>query len=468
MIRAAQIIHAPLGKRKAASDAGSANRPAARGSGFPPFVQWVYEVYRDQPRLPETEGSRKYHTFIESSSLETFPLSGARRVQSFHIIKFGYPMRRAGYITAAFTARVFAQGSTSRQHEAYFAYAYWPRSSGREAAPPEYICLSPTFESRDGEYRHRFLWFKQFLEGYAEASSILAPIEEALLEAISEDVLGIDLLFFPVDGENRGILTAPIAYADSERLGIKALAAALAIDALQARTGTLQIHASPAYMAVVRTLYDRCAGIFGAWDQSVRDRLSVFGTGKAGQPNRTQCGQKLIPLTVRESLQVNDINFAPWREVWIGKAATDLVVNGVASMFPIYNNWTYLDGVDQSLFENKPMHERYARSLQAEGVHASPRLARAGIREAAKTIAWASSMPTCTTQSPTPKTLFCCRTSCCVPRVSILGRQSGHCRMSSGAPQTSRPPIFGCTLTPPSKLGISSISVTAPICSIRA
>lgn len=335
----------------------------------PQFVEWVYETYRDQLHIPELEGSRKYQKFLDSMDINTLPLSGAIRVQSYHIIKFGYPMRRAGYLTAAFRVKV------KSTHKAYFAYAYWPRDSASESCPPEYICMSPTFESRDGEYRHRFLWFKQFEEGYEEHSSILSPIEECLLKAIGRDEVAVDLLFFP-ESEDKATHAAAVSYAESSRLGIKALVAALAVDALRARERTLQIHSSPSYVKAMGFLYKKCEPVLKEWSLDTRSALSVFVTGKANNEHRAQCGQKLIPLTVREALQVGDINFAPWREVWVSRRATALVVNGVAPMFPIFNNWTYLNGVDRTLFENKPMHARFDRSLQAEGVAKSLRDAR--------------------------------------------------------------------------------------------
>ena len=357
--------------------------PPAAASGSQ-FVQWVYETYRDQLRLGEVEGSRKFHEFIESMGIETFPLSGAVRVQSFHIMKFGYPLRRAGYVTAVLSASVFAPGSTTRQDEAYFAYAYWPRGE-EKTGEPEYICISPTFDSRDGEYRHRFIWYKQFLEGYDALGSLLAPIEQYLLEAIGDDELGVDLLFYPGGDKGRRAPSGPVTYAESSRLGIKALAVALAVDANRARDQTLQNHATPAYATVMRALYARCPELASGSTTETMDLLDVFVTGKSNQNLRTQCGQKLVPLTIRESLQTGDINFAPWREVWVGQRATDLVVNGVAPMFSIFNNWTYLDGVDRNLFENKAMHDRYDRSVKAEAVNESLRRARAAVGSDAET-----------------------------------------------------------------------------------
>lgn len=310
--------------------------------------------------------------------LATFPHSGAVRVQSFHIIKFGYPMRRAGYSAAVFSARVPIP-EAPQQHEAYYAYAYWPHKDDRGSEMPEYICLSSTFDSRDGEYRHRFIWYRQFLEGYEKLVSLMAPLERMLMEAIGDGELELDLYFF-ASSENQ---SAAADYSNSSRLGIKALAAVLAIDALRAYDGTLQNHASREYAATMSVLYRRCRGCFSSWDVGTRKRLAVFSTGEINQPNRAQCGQKLIPLTIREALQVNDINFAPWREIWISQRATDLIVNGIAPMFPIFNNWTYLAGVDRQLFENKAMHERYDRSAQAEAVSESLRQARSAIEASA-------------------------------------------------------------------------------------
>lgn len=367
--------------------AAGLERPQTSPAGTIQLPQWIYETYRDQLCLPEAEGSNKYREFLGTMGIETFPLSGAVRVMSFHIIKFGYPMSRAGYVTAAFTARVSVAGSTTRQPEAHFAYAYWPRKdTTRNGRPPEYICLSPTFESRDGEYRHRFILFKQFLEGYEALASLLSPVEHMVLEAIGDGTLGVDLFFYPADDvSSKQARAGPVSYSEAHRLGVKALVATLAVDAMRAKSNTLQNHASEQYVLVMRTLYERCAEHFKTYSIKTLDRLAVFVTGKSGQPYRAQCGQKLIALTVREALQVNNINYAPWREVWVGQHATDLIINGIAPMFPIYNNWTYLDGVNQSLFENKTMHERYARSAQAEAVCKSLRQARSEIGPGAAT-----------------------------------------------------------------------------------
>lgn len=332
-----------------------------------PFVNWVYEQVRDQLQLDKAEGSSQYKQFLDSMSVDSFSLSGARRVQSFHIIKYGYPARRAGYVVAAFRVKCFAPGSMTVSHETHYAYAYWPRQPrfGAVAEEPEYVCLSPTFDSRDGEYRHRFIWYPQFHEGYEANVPNLSKIEDRLLRLQNSDEVGIDTLVYSNDDVARQQVGRCIK---TKRLDLKTLVAVLATDALRFKVGTLQTHAAPSYVTLFTLLHEQFAGVFANWSQADKESMSVFETGRANQPLRTQCGQKLMPLTIREAIQVCDINFAPWREIWVSQRVTDLVVNGVAPMFAISNNWFYLDGVDRDLFGNEAMHTRYVRSQNAEEI----------------------------------------------------------------------------------------------------
>lgn len=336
----------------------------------PEFVRWVFETYQDQLHLPEIEGSRKYHRFLDTMNVDSILLSGAARAQSFHVMKFGYPMRRAGYTVAVCSVHANIPGSPNGPKEAHFAYVYWARDTLARGEPPEYICLSPTYESRDGEYRNRFLWYQDFIKGYEALSSRLSPIEEHLLQEIDNDQLAIDMYLYPSRQGSTG--------GDIARLPLKALVAALSVDAYRIKSHTMQVHANPEYSAVMEFIVKSCGPLLDAWDTTFQRKLSVFITGTENEPLLTQCGQKLVPLSVRESLQVEDVTFAPWREIWIGRRATDLIVNGIAPMYPIFNNWSMLSGVDQSLFENEAMREKFERSLRAEQSADSLRVARLG------------------------------------------------------------------------------------------
>ena len=335
------------------------------------FLEWVFDTYYNQLNLDKIEGSKKYHKFIESLNLNKFGFSGASRIQNYHIIKYGYPMRCNGYIVGQVTARINVGGQNAV--ESCFANIYWPR--GVDTEEPEYICMSSTFVSRDGEYRHRFVWYKQWIEGYENLIDALSLVEKEVLRLIGSGLLSVDITFYPENEEY------PSEYCENNRLALKIMTAALLLDACKADSGTLQNHASDNYVEVMKELYEESSEVLreaiGAKYGKIKfDNLYVFVNGLENQPTRAQCGQKIMPLTVREALQINDMNYAPWREIYVARAATDLIINGIGPMFSIYNNWTFIEGTNRHLFENDSMLDKYLRSDKAKAMADSLRTAR--------------------------------------------------------------------------------------------
>lgn len=349
-----------------------------------PFMQWVYETFLDQLRLPEVEGGRKYHEFLAALQpfhRGAFELSGAARVQKFHTIKFGYPVRPAGYTVGCFTAEVPDAGP--QPIKTIYAYAFWP-AGAPPGAPPEYVCAAPTYESRDGEFRNRLHRYEKFCSGYELAEPSASPIEACVLAAVGAGALEINVAVYPP-------APAHVDYCDSARLGLRLLASALLLDVRDAAELNMSSpHVSKSYKRLLLFMYERGRDLFGR-EAMERARAGV-GVLIAGYRARTavafttpDCGLKITTLTAREALQAADINFAPWREIWAGRRAADLVVNRVGPMFPIYGGWTILAGVDRALFENSAMHERFDRSVGAAASIRSLRAARAAVAAQAAT-----------------------------------------------------------------------------------
>jgi len=323
--------------------------PTNKKVGTPPgnFVEWVYETWASNLNIPKIEGSRAFKRFlgkVQYLDMATIKYSGALRVQDFQIIKFGYPLRRAGYTVGVAKAKMGGA-------EGVVGYYYWPLEGGA----PEYVCLSPTFDSCDGEYRHRFTWYEQFLAGYDNLEP-MSQLEEVLLGLVRDGELELEFRAFPSE---RSDLAED--YARENRLTLKALAAIVSLDMADHGEGGPEIHTSPKHGALLRALAPNYVGAFPEGQEGVKYRNAAGVLETGGRAHRAQCGQKMVPLTLRGAAQVMDINYSPWREVWVGGLASDLVVNGVSPCFPLCGSWTYLGG-GRDLFENPAMLARYATS----------------------------------------------------------------------------------------------------------
>lgn len=352
----------PKHKASAPSRPGAARRTSD-------ISEWYAAQYTTSVGLAAVEGGARFKGFIEAFPARSghpsnvYPTTGRQRVMSgFLSLKLRYPLGSDGYSCLAMVATF---GGVS----AHFGYAYWRR--GREAEGPEYICVSPTFDSRDGEYRRRFIRGPVFLAAYEKLASDLAPFEEAVL-AMAGGPLELKSVAYPEDTAER-----TIAQASDIRLPILAFTVALALDLWEVQHGMLMIHTSEAYVALMTRIGKIQPSLATI---SVRQNVStagleVFRRGKE-DVFTVQCGQKLVPMFTREAMQALDYNLAAWRELAVTRLVGDLVLNFVAPGFALYNQWTYVEGADSALFENAAMEERYARGSAVEAATRSLREAR--------------------------------------------------------------------------------------------
>lgn len=323
------------------------------------FAQWVREEYLGQLRATPAEGGAKYRRFLEEAEREDHrALSGVRRVQSFNVLKYGYPMRPSGYTAAVLVARMaVGKDQIVRTH---YAQTYWRPGE----ALPEYISVSPTYDSRDGEYRGNFLWYPAFAGAYGEQAEALAEVEGMVLEAVQLGDLDLDIEVFPAE-----TYSATANKIRDARIGVAALVVAYALDAARIAAGHQQVHTSRGYVDIMARLHARGAAARGP-SPSGGD-LSAFEVGRSAARDRAKCGAKLLPLTLRAAASPGDINHHPWREIYIARLCGDLVVNAVAPMFPTFNSWSYIEGADRALFENAQVRRLYDRGEQAESVVAA-------------------------------------------------------------------------------------------------
>ena len=325
------------------------------------FHNWYAAQYAKSINLAEVEGSSRFMRFVggvpfADPHIDTNLSGRARVMEQFLTMKLRFPIGPEGY-----TCMVMSAG-TPRTN---YAYAYW-RQGADLSEPPEYIAISPTFDSRDGEYRRRFIKGNTFLETCDEYAEQLAPFEEAAAEI--ETAVAV----YPGGAHQM----SPLEH--HPRLAVLALAAMLALDLADYASGQRMGHTSSAYAKLVSTINDLYPDLKGIeLPIAFHDALHA-----ATHENSVLCGQKLVPMTVRELIDPFDYGLAVWRELSITRLVSDLIINFISPGFALYNQWTYIEGTTPAVFENAAMAERYARGATAEEAIAAQRDARRYLKKA--------------------------------------------------------------------------------------
>lgn len=340
------------------------------------ITEWYASQYSAAVGLSDLEGGTRYKKFLAAHPARSdtrsapFPCTGKQRMSNFLGLKLRYPLGAAGYNCLAMSATV---GSDS----VHYAYAYWRRSDA--GGDPEYICISPTFESRDGEYRRRFIRYPVFADAYGKAVAELAAFEGAIIAMLGNGRLELKTTAYPEAAAEQ-----VVGHAMKTRLPILAFAAAIAMDMRATEGGWIMTHTNAAYIAIMAAIAAAHPSLAAAsteasaWTErptALSYALAVFHRGTK-DALAVQCGQKLVPMHVREVSQFSDYNLAAWRELAVTRLAGDLVLNYLSPSFPLYNQWTYVEDADAALFENEAMEEKYTRGRAVAEATRSLREAR--------------------------------------------------------------------------------------------
>jgi len=256
-----------------------------------------------------------------------------------------------------------------------FAYAYWRH--GSTDAVPEYICTSPTFESRDGEYRHRFIRGDTFLSSYDKFTDDLDVIENAVLSMIGNG-LSLNISTYP-HISSKTITT----WCSDLRIQVKTFTIALVLDLWRFSRGILMNHTNSKYVSLIANIADTHPDLLDVDPTRTCTGNELISLCTRGNEDvyDVQCGQKLVPMYKREVMQPFDYNLAVWRELAITKLASDLSLNFISPSFAFYGQWTYIEDAGVDLFENSAMHQRYSRGITAEDITSSLRDARSTITD---------------------------------------------------------------------------------------
>lgn len=305
------------------------------------------------------------------------------------------PVNEIGYSAVVFRGTRVVINDDKHDHiDAVYAMAYLSVSSDDKYVYicPKFVCTGPTYTSRDGEYRPRFVPFRQILEAKECYPDVWASAEDHLMKRVGsthhEDELDENLcipklatggtetdlkkgdlmlsaVVFPTP-EHEQYADVISEWANDSRMAIHLFISAWLHDGFAINAGTPENHMNAAYKIMLYDIDDKL--FFDKWcTRSDKWKLSTCmcyisylqtDTKPPGATNVTMLGQKLIPLTIQEVVTV-DVALGVWKELILGKLCSDLVLNGIAPGFPLYGGWFYLQGTDRRLYDNIAMYEKF-------------------------------------------------------------------------------------------------------------
>lgn len=245
---------------------------------------------------------------------------------------------------------------------------------------PLYVLTGGTYISRDGEYRHRLLWYETFLE-----AEFPEPLDTYVTDLINENKLAFHTSLFggsDLDDEERSRILERL---EEDLLARRAFQACWMVDTTNfLKTGLVPNHHHLAYAKLVyretqqedKTVLEEILST----DMSLEQMLS-FNTHKIimNKQGHLEVGCKYIPLTVGDLRDMVDPRTPVWREYKITQRLADLAVSGVCSGFPIIRGFFYVQNVHEGFFDNPELQQDY---IVQDHLHASVEK----IREAQKAL----------------------------------------------------------------------------------
>lgn len=86
------------------------------------------------------------------------------------------------------------------------------------------------------------------------------------------------------------------------------------------------------------------------------------------KPRIINMGFKMVPLNLLELEEAFNLHYKPWRELYIGYAANNLVMNFITPGLPILSNWHFVKNIRKGLFDNTSQYDRMKNSELARDI----------------------------------------------------------------------------------------------------
>lgn len=345
------------------------------------YFSWYEKQYGETIGLPNFK-KRTSGWLRESLDKFVFPYSSIWRHEVLDNLKYHITPRKVEQICTVFKIDRSKSMGKDRTVEFHTSFAFLYSHDDKKGFSHDYVCIGPTFQSADGEYRAKFISFRQFQYVMKQFEKLVLPVEEQVVKWLGKKHMSLQAeSFFPFslsksndfDKTKRQFLEQ----IDKERIVIQLYVAAWLLEYKRYDDGSQENHLVPGFKQAMFAKEDQ--QFYHTQIKPLEEKLfkdSGDFNSLLGQimpypghiVNVAMCGQKLIPLRVLDVEDPDNIKFAPWREMYISSFISDLVINGITPGFPIFVDWFYISTNSPEIWDNKISHLKLEHSLVATDI----------------------------------------------------------------------------------------------------
>jgi hypothetical protein len=242
----------------------------------------------------------------------------------------------------------------------------------------KYICTGPTFISQDGEYRHRIITIHQYEQFRKIYSDIIEEIDNMITSWFESG--GVKFHVFPFMPELYPVdQSKHLEMIDTDRFAIRLFSLCWLYDYYNIYKGTMENHLYPGYQFIIyqedqRDFFLKLLNKVGEDNYiSIKGQVTRIGTditpvrisdsgGNTLMTLSHEAGIKFFPIITTESLEVDNINYPVWRELYFTRQATDLIINFNTPALPAYHKYIYGQHAHAGLFDNMSQLIKYQNS----------------------------------------------------------------------------------------------------------
>lgn len=324
------------------------------------FDNWYIKNYKETIGLKEAVKKYKKNKIWVAANLENIKI-GYSSIWRNHILMMlnssTFP-KKIEYITTVFNLQ------RKNQNINYGMMYTW--MDDHKKFQNEYIAIGPTYKSADGEYRARFIPYNQIMDfinnNRKHFDKFVKHCEDNKLQFKATS-------FFPDKVHKKFAKRI-----DELSLPQIVYFCTWLFDVYYYDLKIISNHIAENYIAVIVGPGDVefYKELISNWKHYFSHiiMLSELQSKKVSAQKFVDitCGQKIIPLHVKEIEQIGDIRYKTWRELYIGKLVGDLTINGISPSFPILANWFLICANQVELYDNEITHIKFEHSEIAKEI----------------------------------------------------------------------------------------------------